>query len=224
MRNADVNSSARRPAVLYISYDGMLEPLGQSQVLAYLEKLTDRAHIHVLSLKKPADRADAIKFKALRRRIKAAGIRWHPLTYHKAPSVSATLYDLFVGTLLALWLVLHHRIAFVHARSYPPALIGLLVTRLTGARLLFDMRGLWADERTDGGLWPPGGWLYRTVKRMERSLLLGADQIVTSPDMTRSDHAPINVVSTCADLDRFSPRQGPAPEVFTLGYVRSLGT
>lgn len=25
--------------LLYISYDGMLEPLGQSQVLAYLEKL-----------------------------------------------------------------------------------------------------------------------------------------------------------------------------------------
>ncbi len=27
------------PGILYISYDGMLEPLGQSQVVGYLEKL-----------------------------------------------------------------------------------------------------------------------------------------------------------------------------------------
>lgn len=29
-----------KPAVVYISYDGMLEPLGQSQVLAYHKRLT----------------------------------------------------------------------------------------------------------------------------------------------------------------------------------------
>jgi glycosyltransferase involved in cell wall biosynthesis len=213
----------------------MLEPLGQSQVLAYLEKLTDLAQIHVLSFEKPADRADAAKVAALRQRIDAAGIRWHPLTYHKAPSVPATLYDLFVGTLLALWLVLRHRIAFLHARSYPPTLIGLIVKRLTSTRLLFDMRGLWADERTDGGLWPPGGRLYRTVKRIERALLLGADQIVTLTDRSKVEiesfpylagraHAPVHVITTCADLDRFRPGQGPAPKVFTLGYVGSLGT
>ena len=37
-----------------------------------------------------------------------------------------------------------------------PALIALGVKRVTGARFLFDMRGLWADERVDGGLWPGG--------------------------------------------------------------------
>lgn len=67
-------SNARR-SVLYISYDGMLEPLGQSQVLAYIEKLTDLAQIHLVRFEKPADRADATKVAALRKRIDAAGIR-----------------------------------------------------------------------------------------------------------------------------------------------------
>ena len=31
--------------ILYISYDGMLEPLGQSQVVAYLEKLSPAAAV-----------------------------------------------------------------------------------------------------------------------------------------------------------------------------------
>ena len=45
-----------RDGLLYISYDGMLEPLGQSQVIAYLERLTDLARIHIVSFEKPADR------------------------------------------------------------------------------------------------------------------------------------------------------------------------
>ena len=32
-------SDNKIPRVLYISYDGMLEPLGQSQVLQYLRRL-----------------------------------------------------------------------------------------------------------------------------------------------------------------------------------------
>ena len=79
-----------RPAVLYISYDGMLEPLGQSQVIAYLERLTDAAAIHLVSYEKPADWAREDRREALSARLSAAGIAWHPLTYHKTPTLPAT--------------------------------------------------------------------------------------------------------------------------------------
>ena len=36
----------------------MLEPLGQSQVLAYLERLAPDRRIHLISFEKPADWAD----------------------------------------------------------------------------------------------------------------------------------------------------------------------
>lgn len=221
-----------QPSVLYISYDGMLEPLGQSQVIAYLERLANDYAIHLLSFEKPADRARADKVAAISARLSAAGIAWHPLTYHKTPTLPATLYDIAQGMAVALWLAARHNIGIVHARSYIPALIGWVVKLLTGARLLFDMRGLWADERTDGGIWPVGGRIYRAVKRLERTLLRGSDHVVTLTHASKAViatfpyriDAAISVIPTCADLDRFTPDDGDKVEPFTLGYLGSIGT
>src|SRR5207245_1606283 len=98
---------------------------------------------------------------------------------------------------------------------------------------LFDMRGLYAEERTDGGLWPAGGWRYRVVKRLERSFLRDAASVVT---LTRASvpvvqkrmsavgsSASLTVIPTSVDLQRFKPgpkRAGP----FTLSYAGSIGT
>ena len=52
-----------------------------------------------------------------------------------------------------------------------PALMALAACRSTNAKLLFDIRGFWVDERVDGGLWPRNGWLYRTAKRVEKAIV-----------------------------------------------------
>lgn len=224
-----------RRGVLYISYDGMLEPLGQSQVVTYLERLSEQARIHLISFEKPADWANHERRARLADRLEQAGIAWHPLTYHKHPTVPATLFDLGQALVVGLWLVLRYRLQIVHARSYVPALAGWLLKLLTGARLIFDMRGFWADERVDGGIWPAGGRLFRAVKRIEKVLLTGSDHIVTLthasktiieqfPFMAGRTHAPITVIPTCADLDRFAPGPEGTPKSFTLGYVGSIGT
>ncbi|MBN8501064.1 MAG: glycosyltransferase [Sphingomonadales bacterium] len=221
-----------KPRVLYISYDGMLEPLGQSQVITYLERLASEYAIHLVSFEKPADRAQSGKVAAVLMRLSAAGISWHPLTYHKAPTLPATLFDIAQGIALSLWLTARHRVRLVHARSYIPALIGWVIKLLTGTPLLFDMRGLWADERIDGGIWPVGGRIYRTVKRIEKTLLQGADHIVTLTYASKAViaafpyriDAPIAVIPTCADLDRFTPGDGGKVQPFTLGYLGSIGT
>jgi glycosyltransferase involved in cell wall biosynthesis len=221
-------------AILYISYDGMLEPLGQSQVLAYLERLAQDHAIHLLSFEKPADLADRDRREAIAGRISAAGISWHPMRYHKTPSAAATAYDIAVGSARAIGLARRHRIGIVHARSYVAGLMGLAVKRATGARFLFDMRGFWADERVEGGLWPANGALYRAAKRVERSLLLASDHVVTLTHTSAGElrnwpflqgrTPPISVIPTCADLDRFAIQRPPQREPFVLGYVGSVGT
>src|SRR5436190_11644208 len=72
------------PGILYVSYDGMLEPLGQSQVVAYLEKLAPGRRIHLISFEKSRDWQDKARRQAMRERLAQAGIAWHPLRYHKA--------------------------------------------------------------------------------------------------------------------------------------------
>jgi glycosyltransferase involved in cell wall biosynthesis len=222
------------PGILYISYDGMLEPLGQSQVLAYLERLAPGRRIHLISFEKPPDWGDVAARGAMRERLRQAGIAWHPLRYHKSPSAPATAYDVAVGSALAIALVRGHRLGLVHARSYVAAAMALAAKGLTGAAFLFDMRGLWADERVDGGLWRDGGRLYRAAKSLERRFLLAADHVVTLTHASEKEirgfdylavrSPPISVIPTCADLDRFSIHGPPPQGPFVLGYVGSVGT
>ena len=168
-----------RAPLLYLAYDGMLEPLGQSQVLAYLERLAAERPIHLLSFEKAEDWRDEAARQALAARIDAAGIHWHPRRYHKRPSALATAWDIGVGTASGLWLCLRHRVGIVHARSYVPAVMALVLQKLTGAKFVFDMRGFWADERVDGGLWPRDGRMYKVAKWFERRFLLNADHVVS---------------------------------------------
>ena len=108
---------AALPGVLYLSYDGMLEPLGQSQVLAYLERLASDRRIHLLSFEKPADLADTAARARVAQRIAAAGINWHSLTYHKRPSALATAWDILAGLATGSALAWRHRLRIVHARQ-----------------------------------------------------------------------------------------------------------
>lgn len=219
--------------VLYIAYDGMLEPLGQSQVLAYLERLVSGRPIHLLSFEKPEDWADADARGRVQARMDAAGIQWHPRHYHKRPSAVATSWDIGIGILSGLWLLLRHRLRIVHARSYVAAVMALALKRLTGARFVFDMRGFWADERVDGGLWPREGRMYRVAKWFERRFLLDADHVVSLThagvrelqgfEYLHGKLPPFSVIPTCADLSRFVPAVTPR-ERFVLGYVGSAGT
>lgn len=223
------------PGVLYISYDGMLEPLGQSQVLAYLRRLAADRPIHLISFEKAEDWADLAERSRLANDIAAAGIVWHPLRYHKRPTALATAWDIASGMGLGLWLVLRHRLRIIHARSYVSSVMALGIKRVTGAKYLFDMRGFWADERVDGNLWSRTGRMYGVAKGFERRFLMAADHVVSLThaavtEMQRFPYLqgkmpPVTVIPTCADLTRFKPIARDAQSAgFVLGYVGSAGT
>jgi hypothetical protein len=222
-----------KPSILYVSYDGMLEPLGQSQVLAYLERLAADYSIHLISFEKKADWKRRDARMAIGARMEAAGIVWHPLRYHKRPSAAATAFDIAAGTAALIRIARRESIKVVHARSYVAAIMAMGAKRVIGGRLLFDIRGFWADERVDGGIWPHGGRMYRAAKAIERRLFLAADHVVTLTNASAVEIArfscleakvpPVTVIPTCADLHLFSPRARP-PGPFTLGHAGSVGT
>src|SRR5947208_16967756 len=117
----------------------MYELLVKTRVHAYLDKLAHGRPIHLISFEKPHDWNEEKRRAAGAARIADAGIRWHPLRYHKSPTAPATAFDVGVGTSLAIALALRHRLSIVHARSYVAGLMALAVKRATGAAFLFDM-------------------------------------------------------------------------------------
>jgi hypothetical protein len=141
------------PAVLYISYDGMLEALGQSQVLGYVERLARDYPMHLISFEKQADRTDKTRMDAMRARLGAAGISWTPLAYHKTPTAPATAFDISVGTAAAIAIATRHRIKIVHARSYVPALMAVAVKRAASGPTNGSTAG--CGRATDASTAPP---------------------------------------------------------------------
>lgn len=225
-------------SVLYISYDGMLEPLGQSQVLAYLKHLVADRPIHLISFEKAGDWANVAERERIARDISGAGIVWHPLHYHKVPSVLATAFDIMQCIIVGVWLCVRYKIKIIHARSYVSSIIALTLKKLFNVKYIFDMRGFWADERIDGGLWPKDGSMYRVAKWFEKRFLLNADRVVSLTNAAIDEmksfgylqgSMPIfETITTCTDLDVFnysnatSKRENES-QPFTLGYVGSVG-
>ena len=197
--------------VLYISYDGALDPLGRSQVLPYLEGLAARGYaITLISFEKPDRLGAKNEVAAVRALTEGSGITWKPLRYHKRWSVAATAYDIAVGLLAALRETREPGPILIHARSYVAGLIGLLLKRLRGGTFIFDMRGFWVDERVDGGLWQKDSLLYPVGKRAERSLFREADAIVSLTESgsdvirdlpyLRNKRPAITVIPACVTL------------------------
>ena len=101
--------------ILYITYDGLLEPLGQSQVLAYQEKLSEQFNIVLFSYEKPSDLKKSDLFLQIKERISQSSIKWIFRRYHKSPSLISTFYDLAIG-------IIHHQIEFTQQVAFPPRL------------------------------------------------------------------------------------------------------
>jgi len=219
--------------VLYISYDGILEPLGQSQVLSYLEELSHTRNIFLISFEKSSDKKNRALYAEVSDRVKKTNIQWHPLTYHRRPTTLATLWDILNILILSFWLTVRYDIKIVHTRSYVASLGGLLLKKFLRTSFVFDMRGFWADERIDGEIWPEESYLYNIAKKFEKLFLLNADVVVSLTNKAVNEiksfpylikKIPVFVViPTCTDLKVFKPELKTSNGSFILGYVGSVG-
>ena len=189
--------------------------------MGYLEGLAETYDITLLSFEKVNHSREALS-----QQMPAAGIDWHPMTYHGRPPLISTLLDIFNGTRLIRRLCRGGlRPDVVHVRSYVPGCIALLSTQCA---LVFDIRGFWADERVEGGLWPRGGLVDRMVRAVERTLYRRASAVVTLTHasvphirvMTKGA-VPIRAIRTCADTKRFANtrRVDGKPRVVWVGSI-----
>ena len=234
-------------SILYLTYDGLSDPLGQSQILPYLVGLAEKGYeITVISFEKNELKAESKKLKVI------------PLKYHKSPPVLSTLYDIYRLRQEIKKVFKTHKIDIIHCRSYITSLVGLWAKRRFGVKFIFDMRGFWADERVEGGLWnldnPVFKKIYQYFKKKEKQFIKESDttisltqnakreieqHIISNKQINKSTNQQINitVIPTCADLDHFNPAKvkdekmaklreelGIQPNDFVVLYLGSLGT
>lgn len=230
---------------LFITYDGLLDPLGQSQILPYLRSIARHPRsVHILSFEKP-ERFSANSGRLLTD-LRIEGIRWTPLLFTRKFGFMGKLLDLIKMYYVALRLQVKYRFKIAHCRSYQAMQVGCFLSRFFDVRTIFDMRGLWADDRVEGNLWPQVHLFYRLLysyyKRLERSMLERANHIVVLTERVVPEikkiapkiSCPISVIPCCADFEHFRSKDIDRETMrrrldinqddLVLSYLGSLGT
>jgi len=206
-----IGSTMKRTKALYLSYDGILEPLGQSQILPYLKELSKKGISFILlTYEKKRYLQDKKMLAMISRELTDHNIKWFKLRYHKNPPFFSTLFDGLRGLILSIFILIKEKIIIIHARSYVSTLIAFIIKKVFGTKFIFDMRGFWADEKLDGGVWKEKDLLYRLVKILEKRYLISADRIVVLSEKARdyiADNfelrANVVVIPCAADAEKF---------------------
>lgn len=219
--------------ILYLSYDGILEPLGYSQVVCYIKKLSYDYEITLISFEKKND----IKTKninELKKELKELNIDWYFLHYHSFPKILSTIYDILKGFFLIFYIIYIKKIKILHCRSYISGTLSLMISFFFKMQIIFDMRGFWINERSDRQGLSKKSLIFIFFKKVEKYLYHKSNIIITlthqakeiilnnNPNISKDK---IYVIPTCADEDYFIPysNNNPKKEII-LGYIGSIDT
>ena len=217
---------------LYLTRNGLLEPLGQSQVIAYLRGLSQDHAITLITYEKPEDWADTAAMARARANCAAHGIRWLPQRFRPQPKIIAPTFSM----MRMIWLVLREvrrgDMNLIHARSYIPAAVALVVSRMTGVPFIFDMRALWPEELITAGRLRRGSLMHRAIAGAERACLAKSAGVISlthaavahlkSVYPAELKNQRIVVIPTCADLDRFTPAANKRPRPTVHGCIGTI--
>lgn len=219
--------------ILYITYDGINDAIGQSQIVPYINGLL--AHgldFTILSFEKKVNLNSATKMLDSR-------ACWKRLRYNKNPPVISSCYDILKGLIAGISLLSKKKIPVIHARGYVSAMIGFLLKRIFRIKFIFDMRGMWAEEKVDAGIWKKSDLLYKTTKYLENIFFYNADTIIVLTDSAKklvsqnpyAGNKQIEKIPTCVDIKKFLTTSSNFSKEylglngkFIILYLGSLGT
>ncbi len=229
---------------LYITFDGLSDPLGQSQILPYICGIASQGfHITILSCEK---NSRIIKEEQnIRRVIAGFPISWQFILYNENGGIISRVMYVRKLSRLANEVRRKKQLSLVHCRSYLASLIGLRLKTVHGIPFVFDMRGFWADERIDGQIWslknPVHRLFFRFFKKKEKQFILNADAVVSltvagAKELSKKFRAELiekktEIIPCCTNTTMFDKNNlSTAPEIqfdkddHLLVYTGSIGT
>lgn len=220
--------------ILFITRNGLLEPLGQSQILSYLVPLSKDFSINIISFEKNNDVENKEHLNRIRGVCVDNNIKWTPLKYRKTirqVSVILGFVELFVKVFKVCK---KERINIIHARSYFPAFIALLIYKLFSIPFVFDMRALWVDELVASKRLKTGSLAYNITRHLEKKCLKNSASIVslTKTAIVHLDkiHPTLNIISkasyipTCTNLKHFKLKKFKPVNNDDRIIISSVGT
>ena len=229
--------------VVFLSYDGITDPLGQSQILPYLFGISSNKNykITIISFEKTKNYLQNKDF--ILNKLKKNNVDWIPLKYNKYPPIFSTLWDVYKLS-KAINKLKRKGVDLIHCRSYITSLVTLKLKKTHKISFIFDMRGIWADERVDGKIWSLDNFIYKKIykyfKSKEKEFLQFSDYTISLTENGKKEiiswnlpnQSKIKVIPCCTDENLFQKKNiqnvrselGFNKEDFIISYVGSIGT
>jgi glycosyltransferase involved in cell wall biosynthesis len=208
--------------ILYLSYDGILEPLGSSQVLEYIKLLSKDYNFTLISFEKKEDINNLKLYKETKSICDKKNITWITFTYYPLSKPFHALNNIIRVLIKLLILLSHNKI-----QAIP------FLNLFFNFKFFFDTRGFWADEKADRAGWSKNGILYKIFKKLELYLFkksshiffltYHAQKIVAENNFALKEKS--SVIRTCANGNYFYPLPRiNHDDVLRLGYLGTIDT
>lgn len=230
-------NNRKPPSTLYLSLDGIMEPLGRSQVLKYLEKLSKNYQINLLTFEKDADLQNSDLLKETHDQCNRHNICWHKIRYRSGLKGFGQFCNVLNLLVMPAYIMARKKILLVHIRSYMPGIVIPFLSIFFKFKLIFDIRGFWPDEKHDRLNWSKTSSKYKFFKHLEKYLFKKADHIVTLTEESKKiiskkffkPTSLIAVIPTCVDIMEFRSSGNFIKNLnkkasITIGYLGSVDT
>lgn len=233
---------AKKNHIVYLSYDGITDPLGKSQILPYVLAINSRPNYKFTIVSFEKKHIYKLQKKKTHELLKENFIDWKPMFYTKNPPIFSTIFDILRMFIAVNIINKNNKINLIHCRSYISSLVALKYEKKIP--FLFDMRGFYADERLDGKIWNKKNFtqkvIYNYFKRKELDFLQKSSHTISLTktakieieSMNLRSLSEISVIPCCTDKNLFNINNikniksslGITKTDFVISYVGSIGT
>lgn len=164
---------------IYLTFDGLSDQLGKSQILPYMESfLIKENDFFIFSLEKKDNLLKFIKPNFLKNK----KVFWEKKNFSNSKNKFVKLIELIKFFLMCFNVCRNKNVQTIHCRGLQPALIGFLLKYIFKSKMIFDMRGLWVDEKLDMGTLNKkkivDKSIYTFLKNIENFILKNTDHLV----------------------------------------------
>ena len=200
---------------LFISIDGLSDPLGQSQIIPYLKIISKKnENLYVYSMEKKNNFNK--NNKKIQKIFTEYKIHWKYTHYFMGMGKFSNLINYSKLFFICLKILVLKDINVIHGRGHIPSLFGFIIKKLLKKKLIFDFRGFWVDERVDNNSLILSNYIdlliYKINKFLEYKIIKNSDKIVCLTYKARNeiikkfnyDLKDIVVIPCCTDYNFFN--------------------
>lgn len=159
---------------IYITFDGLRDPLGQSQILPYLNNLNTNENIFIFSFEKVSKLNQYFKLNK--------NITHYSVSFQNSKFKILKIFNILNFFFLILRKIFFKKVKIIHCRGLYPAILGLMIKKIKKTKLIYDMRGFSVEEKVDNEVINLhsyfGKVLFYMLKSLERNVIENSDAIV----------------------------------------------